>query len=262
MSRLTLDRQYAEFDAQAATLAAVLAGADLATPVPTCPDWTLTDLAQHVYRAFRWVSVLVETRAEQPVSLGDAAHVDVPDDPQERTAWLVAGARRMTDTVRAAGPDTPVWTWAPDRVAGFWVGRILHDMLVHRFDTEIALGREPEVAPDLAADSVSDMLMCAATLATGRLDPEVSFPGLRGDGQTLHFHATDEGLGQAGEWQVRRVPSGVEWKWGHATADVAVRGRALDLILVLSRRATPAERTLEVHGDEALLTHWLDHSKW
>jgi hypothetical protein len=45
-----------------------------------------------------------------------------------------------------------------------------------------------------------------------RIDDFPALAELRGNGQTLHFHATDPGLGVAGEWLVRRTPSGVEWE--------------------------------------------------
>jgi hypothetical protein len=48
---------------------------------------------------------------------------------------------------------------------------------------------------------------------------------------------------------------------GPRPADVTVRDRAADLLLVLTRRAAPAGR-VEVDGDEGLFAHWLDHSRF
>jgi len=73
--------------------------------------------------------------------------------------------------------------------------------------------------------------------------------------------ATDPGLGAAGEWLARRTPSGVAWEHRHDQGDVAVRGRATDLLLVLSRRAALDGSWLEVSGDRRLLAHWLQHSR-
>jgi hypothetical protein len=122
-----------------------------------------------------------------------------------------------------------------------------------------AVGRDLTVAADLAADGVSDLLTSVATLSpVDSADP--IFADLCGDGETLHFHAADLGLGPAGEWLVRRTPSGVVWEHGHGRADVAVRGHALDLLLVLNRRAVPDGSRVEVLGDERLFAHWLEHS--
>ncbi len=54
------------------------------------------------------------------------------------------------------------------------------------------MGRAVAVTPDLAADSVSDLLDLFRVLP--RIDDFPALIGLRGQGQTLHFHATDPGL--------------------------------------------------------------------
>ncbi len=83
---------------------------------------------------------------------------------------------------------------------------------------------------------------------------------LRGDGQTLHVHATDPGLSGTGEWLVTRTPSGITIQPGHGKADVAVRGPAASLLLVLTRRLPPSDPAIEVLGEQALLSHWLQHT--
>jgi uncharacterized protein (TIGR03083 family) len=256
-SHLDVERYHAELAAVTARLAEVAAavqrgpGAD--RRLPTCPEWTMTDLVTHVGRGLRWAAAIVDARRHVPYA---EVTVTVPDEPRQRTEWLLASAARLSDAVRAAGPATPVWTWSADRTAGFWLRRLMHDTLVHRLDAEIAAGREPEVAPDLAADSVSDWLGMVATLA-GRAYPDPIAAGLRGRGETLHLHATDE---PAGEWLIRRLPTGVEWEPGHVKADVGVRGTAKDLLLVLTRRAAPEDRPVEVLGDGAVLADWLANS--
>jgi predicted lipid carrier protein YhbT len=83
---------------------------------------------------------------------------------------------------------------------------------------------------------------------------------LLADGQSLHFHATDPGLSGTGEWLVTRTPSGVTVARGHGKADVAVRGPAASLLLVLTRRLPPSDPAIEILGEQALLTHWLQHT--
>jgi hypothetical protein len=149
----------------------------------------------------------------EPVPHDQTDDLQVPEGAEERSRWLLAGARRLGDAVREAGPQTGGWTWADDKTAGFWLRRITHDTLVHRLDAELAVGREVALAPDLAADSVSDLLEMFSVLP--RIDDFPALAGLRGSGQLLHFHATDAGLGLAGEWLARRTPSGVVWEHGH-----------------------------------------------
>jgi uncharacterized protein (TIGR03083 family) len=235
MPQLDHDRYDRELQAETLKLAQAVHDADPAHRVPTCPDWTLAQLAAHVGFGHRWAAVIVERRATEPVPHDKADDLQAPEGAEERSRWLLAGARRLGDAVREAGPQTGVWTWADDRTAGFWLRRITHDTLVHRLDAELAVGREVTLAPDLAADSVSDLLEMFSVLP--RIDDFPALAELRGSGQLLHFHATDPGLGLAGEWLARRTPSGVVWEHGGGQADAALRGRALDLLLVLSRRA-------------------------
>jgi uncharacterized protein (TIGR03083 family) len=256
MGWLGEDRYDAALEAETARFAEAVHDADPARPVPTCPKWTLAQLTEHIGQAQRWVTVVLERRAPVPNA---QVQVQVPRDPDERSAWLVAGARRLSQAVREVGPATPVWTWSEDPTAGFWLRRTTHDTLVHRADAELAVGREVTLDPDLAADGVADLLDMFAVLP--RVDDYPELAGLAGHGQTLQFRATDAGLGEAGEWLVRRERSGLAWERVRGQADVTVRGRVADLLLVLTRRAAPEGR-VEVEGDERLFAHWLDHSRF
>jgi hypothetical protein len=73
-------------------------------------------------------------------------------------------------------------------------------------------------------------------------------------------HATDAALSGTGEWLVTRTPSGVTVARGHGKADVAVRGPAASLLLVLTRRLPPSDPGIEILGEQALLIHWLQHT--
>ena len=113
----------------------------------------------------------------------------------------------------------------------------------------------------MAADGVDEWLARIAAGPWGTTDPaRAQAQDLRGDGQSLHFHATDPGLSGTGEWLVTRTPTGVTVARGHGKADVAVRGPAVGLLLVLTRRLPPSAPGIEVLGEHALLTHWLEHT--
>ena len=43
-------------------------------------------------------------------------------------------------------------------------------------------------------------------------------------------------------------------------ADVAVRGPAASLLLILTRRLPPSDPAIEILGEQELLTHWLQHT--
>ena len=256
---LDFDRYYVEFEAETAKLAALAQDQDIRLPIPTCPGWTLEQLVGHVGRGHRWAADLVRRRLPEPVPLPE---VVVPAGPRERGAWLTEGARLLADAVRDAGPEQPVWTWQPDRSAGFWLRRMLHDEVVHRFDAELALGVPGGLAADLAADGVSDVLDTVAALSRPGLGVPSPFAGLVGAGETLRFTATDPKLGPGHEWSATRGPAGVTWRHGAGPADVTVRGPARQLLLLLNRRLTVDAAEVEISGDRELLTHWWSNSKF
>jgi hypothetical protein len=162
-------------------------------------------------------------------------------------------------SVTTAGSDL-VWTLAGIGPASFWARRRAHEAAVHLADAQLAAGRDVDLAPEVAADGIDEWL--ARIVGTGgTADPaRAQVQDLRGDGQSLHFHATDPGLPGTGEWLVTRTPSGVTVARGHGKADVAVRGPAASLLLVLTRRLPPSDPGIEILGEQALLTHWLQHT--
>ena len=228
-------------------------GADLTKKVPTCPEWTLRQLATHVGRAQRWAAEIVVTRSTEAIPFREVPDGRLPGDPARQADWLRAGAERLVTALRDAGSD-PVWTFAGTRPASFWARRMAHETAVHRADAELAAGLRPAFAPDLAADAIDEWLGFLCGPAPGEQDRRLeALP----DGAVLHVHATDDGLGGDGEWMVRREVSNVLVEHGHGKGAVAVRGPAGSLLLVLVRRVPPDHPPVQVLGDRALLDRWL-----
>jgi uncharacterized protein (TIGR03083 family) len=252
---LTADRFAEALTHQAERLAAIVAGADLATPVPTCPGWDLRALLEHLGQAHRWGTAAVRRRMRPPDNPVDRAAA--PADPRSAD-WLVRGAAELVDAVREAGATEPVWNFlGSDQHAGFWLRRMAHETAVHGADAALALGVHPELEPGLSADAISEWLtlLCSPALAARRPD---MIEALRGDGQTLHLHATDSpSLGEAGEWLIHREPDGPRWTHGHQKGNVAVRGPAADLLLAVLGRLPADEPRLRVFGDTKLFEHWV-----
>ena len=213
----------------------------------------MRDAVTHVGTGHRWAADIIERRLQEPVRQRPEPP---PPETRQWPAWLADGARRLRAAVRDGGPDLPVWTWQADKTAGFWLRRMLHDELVHRFDIELATRRIGEVAPDLAADGVTDLLECIATLSRPGVRAHTGFGELAGQGQTLLFLATDPDL-DGREWFVERTAAGIRWRYGDGPADVTVRAPVRELLLVLNRRLDPAEAGVEVTGKGELFAHWL-----
>ncbi len=249
MPPIAVERCYAEIEASTETLAGLVHGADLTRQVPTCPEWTLRQLATHVGRAHRWAAEIAATRSAEFIPFRQVPDGRIPDDPALHAAWLRAGAARIIGAVREAGSD-PVWTSDGLRPASYWARRMAHETAVHRADAEIAMDREPEFEPDLAADAIDEWLGFMSEIVA----PDARVDALP-DGAVLHVHATDDGVD--GEWLVRRDGDSLTVQPGHGKGDVALRGPAGRLLLVLLGRVSPDDPQVEVLGDQALLTRWL-----
>lgn len=233
-------------------LAAVIGGADIggvpdaAANVPTCPGWTLTDLARHTGAVHRWATTIVATRAGARVPFPDPAASW--DSAPACAEWIADGGTPLLTALRAAGPLTDVWSWGPGRTSGWWARRVLHETTVHRADAELALGiGDPEIDPLVAADGIDEFLF---NLPSARRP----YPHLASlpTGASLHLHATDAD----GEWVIRFTDRGIDWQRGHEKATTAVRGPLTSLLLFTYGRRPAADRRLAVFGDASVPALW------
>lgn len=256
------DEFLAEIRSSAGTLADIVRTENPDLPIPTCPDWSLRDLAAHLGRVHRWAAEIVRTRAAQRIPF-DA----VPDSryPAERAAqaeWLTAGAERVTAAVTDAG-SAKVWAFGSMAPAAFWARRQSHETMVHRVDAELAVGRAPVLDAALAADGIDEWLW----LLRG---PRRQAPGAvpLPPGAVLHVHAAGDPDDQddrddqgdrdgARDWLVGANGDEITVRDGNGPADVTVAGRAGPLLLVLVRRLPPDAENVTVTGDPALLAGWL-----
>ncbi|MER5778076.1 maleylpyruvate isomerase family mycothiol-dependent enzyme [Streptomyces sp. NPDC002039] len=239
---------------ESAALVATVAAADLSTPVPTCPDWTLEDLTRHVGSVHRWFTELLRRRVQQPPARREV-DLRLPEHPDALPDWLAASAAEAAEVFAATDPDAPMWAWGVDQHARFWVRRMLFETLVHRVDAELALGLSPHVDRALAVDGIDEFLTnlpYAAPFAplTARL---------RAPDRTIRFSSTDAD----GDWLVGLRPDGFALLADHAeprTADATVRGSAADLLLLLYGRLDHRSDAFHLLGDADLLAHWFAHS--
>ena len=229
------------------TLAAVVADApDIAVDVPSCPGWTVGDLAQHAGTIHRWATTIVGTEAARRVPFPEVGPSRESADGLAQ--WLAAGATPLLTALRAAGPLTPVWSWGPGRTSGWWARRMLHETTVHRADAELALGSDdPVIDPLVAADGIDEFLF---NLPSARRP----YPHLASlpTGASLHLHATDTD----GEWLIRFTDSGIDWQRGHEKATTAVRGPVTSLLLFTYGRRPVSDPQLTSFGDDSIPALW------
>jgi uncharacterized protein (TIGR03083 family) len=247
---------HAEIEASTGAIAALVDTTDEALPIPTCPEWTLRQLATHVGRAHRWAAEIVGTRSPKMIEFRAVPNGRLPDDQADRAPWLINGAALLVRNLRDAGDDH-VWTFPGLAPAGFWARRMAHETVVHRADAQLAAGQEFTVAPVLAADALDEWLTLLMVPAPGQDDQRLlALP----PGRSLHIHATDESLDGAGEWLITHGPDGFTVAAGHGKADAALSGPAAELLLVLMRRRPADDQRVRIFGDRQVLDTWLANS--
>jgi uncharacterized protein (TIGR03083 family) len=233
--------------------AVVAAAPGLDVPVPSCPGWTLFDLAQHVGLGRRKAAAIVAAGpAEAPPD--QIAWDDGAGAPRARAAllsWLAESIELLASTLREAGPDRGCWTWWGDsqspQTAGGVARHQVQEVAVHTYDAQLALGVPLPLPDEVALDGVEEFqFTCCATTAAWPHEPAV-----------VDYHATE-----GHTWRLWLSADGAraahlpEPADGEAPADVSAWGPATDLVLVFYGRL-PVE-TLKVAGDRRILDRLAD----
>ncbi|KAA1421322.1 maleylpyruvate isomerase family mycothiol-dependent enzyme [Nocardioides humilatus] len=160
--------------------AEVLADGDLDAPVPSCPGWSLRDLADHLGGVHQWAThaVVVGDPKGQPTP--------APADKDGLVRWYRESARGLVDVLKGTPVEATAWTFGPEQVAGFWRRRQVHETVMHLYDALLSQGREAEWSPtpELAWDGVDEVatIFYARQVRLERIEP---LPG------TLRCVATD-----------------------------------------------------------------------
>ncbi|SDC10553.1 maleylpyruvate isomerase family mycothiol-dependent enzyme [Actinokineospora iranica] len=229
--------------------------------VPSCPDWTVSDLVAHLGWVHRYVTHLVRERIIEPVDPAGADFLDLPADragwptpergpsrgpiPAGLIEWFAEGAAALTDLFRDRDPAERVWTWAGEREVGFWARMQTIEAAVHHWDAANALGVAKPVDTELAEDAIDHAfaVMVAARRTRGKAEP--------GTGERMRFRQTDG----PGQWTLcfdgddaRLIGAAEPW-------DVELAATASDLMLFLWHRL-PVTGLGGVTGDASVLARY------
>jgi uncharacterized protein (TIGR03083 family) len=233
-------------------LLAIVAAHGPDVEVPSCPGWDLGELAWHIGGVWNaWARIV----AEQVTSTDTMQGWNRPERPADELLidWVTSAHTSLVSALTRAVPDQEVWTWTGANRDVRWVERrMTQETAVHRWDAAHAAGVHYDIPAAVAADGIDEYLTWFAARGT-----EADAAPLTG---TVHLHCTDtdadvdEGSDDrsraGGEWLVTALDaSGATFTREHAKGDVAIRGRASDLLLwVWGRAAGP----VETFGDESL----------
>jgi uncharacterized protein (TIGR03083 family) len=232
----------------AAFRAAIAAAPDLDAQVPTCPDWTLRDLAKHIGMGrFAWGA----TVAAGPGATGKVTPEDVPEMPQDReelVAWLAASAQALLDALEDVDPDRRCWAPWTDSQSPSTCGAVarhqVQEIAIHTYDAQLTIGAPEPLPEDVAVDGVEEFLVtCVATTFPWPHEPAV-LDYVVGD---LAWRMRFDGEGA----DIDRWPSEE-----HTGADLVGTASASDLVLSFYARVPIDRLTLE--GDTAVLDRLID----
>ena len=177
-----------------ALFAALAATADPDTPVPTCPGWSLKQLFRHVGRGDRWAATIVRTGAARR-SPGGGRRAAAGGRAGRLAARRAAGGPRRRGRGRAGHPGVDVHRPA---------ARVLVDPQARARGAGAPgrRGARPRGRLRGCPPSARPTACPNGSACWRRAGPSPPTTPLA-DGATLHLHATDDGLGPAGEWLVR-----------------------------------------------------------
>ncbi|WP_010539807.1 maleylpyruvate isomerase family mycothiol-dependent enzyme [Dietzia alimentaria] len=263
IGRLTRDRMLDALEAQVGLIRYALVGdgsgpeVDLATPVPSCPDWTVHDLVAHIGTANWWGGANVRDANPDARARGMRAVMESAPPATEGAAalagWYADLAVDALEIYTDGDPDDPAWTFAGPGRAGYWMRRQLHETVIHRWDLEKALQGSSGTTPlseDVAVDTVDEFctsMRPLMALLSGELPA------------TLRVRAmlqAPEGLASGAE-PVGALDPGSDLEWVLPGADGApeavVTGPPETLALLLWGRVDADAPGLEVTGDRAAL---------
>ena len=220
--------------------AAVSSAPSLDAQVPTCPDWTLHDLAKHIGQGRR---VWAATVAAGPDATAKATLTDAPAPPREREAldaWLAESTQALLDALREAGPDRGCWVgWGDSqspRTCGAVARHQVQELAVHTYDAQVTAG-DPRPLPDeVALDGVDEFLVtCVATSSAWPNEPA-----------TIEYHVPE-----GGSWRIRPDADGARIGPAEGAASVSVTASASDFVLWFYGRAEPEAKKLD--GDARVI---------
>jgi len=211
-------------EAEAASFAELVRGADPATPVAGCPGWSLAALTSHLGGIHRW--------ARHAVLVGHGDQPTGPDDPGQLYRWFLEGAADLVQTLRSAEPAQPCWTLAPPNQVSFWMRRQAHETTMHRWDAAVCAGADATIERAVALDGIDEVvnMFVPRQVRLGRLP---AFPSV------LHLVA---------EGQRFAVSAGAARSPGEPVGTVQASPEAL--LLLLWRRITPEDPRVAITGDE------------
>lgn len=213
----------AEIARSSERIAQLLVSENYAKKVPSCPEWTLLDLATHIGEVQQFWSHDIRAGAAtspwQGELTGPDSHIDAAD-------WLRHQTQSLIDAISCTPATAPCWTWwGEPQIASAVARHQVQEAEIHRWDAELAVAEPSPIPLEIAVDGVPEFLHVHRFAIQ-----ELELPH-------IHLAASDT----TGEWHINET----------ATDTTGIIGTASNLVLFLTGRY-PIEK-LEVSGNSSAL---------
>jgi uncharacterized protein (TIGR03083 family) len=228
-------------DRSAALRKSVAGAPDLDVRVPTCPDWSLRDLVEHLTEVHLfWAAAVAAGPSEHAPTL-------TPDNETLSADLLTRSAtatQELIAALRAAGPAMGCWTWWGESDVPMTSGAVarhqVQEAAVHAFDAQLATGTAQPVPATVALDGIAEFI----GISHGTAGPWPYEP------VRIGLHA-DEG----DSWLLDLKAPGSRVLDSQPETVAGLHGSASNLLLTLHGRL-PLD-SLRCQGDRAILENLL-----
>ncbi|PSM42816.1 maleylpyruvate isomerase family mycothiol-dependent enzyme [Streptomyces dioscori] len=233
-------------DRSAALRDSVAGSPDLDVRVPSCPDWSLRELVEHVIEVHRfWAAAVAAGPSEKPPAVAPDATGSDDALPTDLLARSAAATEELIVALRAAGSAVGCWTWWGDsdvvENSGSVARHQVQEAAVHAFDAQLATGTPLPVPAVVALDGIAEFI----GVSHGTAGPWPHAPARIG------LHASE---GES--WLLDLTESGSRLVTDDGRdADAALHGSASELLLTLHGRLPLDPARAE--GDRPTLQNFL-----
>lgn len=215
--------------------------------VPTCPEWTMKGLVDHV--AFVYMHKTECIRNGQPQSWPPKRDPDVPT-----LTLLRQSLGELLAEFTPREPADSAYTWYdPDQTVGFWIRRMAHETVIHRVDAELAAGvAVGPIDAELAVDGIDELLRIFIGWSSHKWAADM--------GERVPSKLPRPVAISTGEHTWVVTPAGASVDIDTEAADdvaVTISGEPVPLLLWLWRRGDDAELTFDGDAEAAKSLHEL-----
>lgn len=226
--------------------AALAAVPSLELPVPTCPGWTLRDLAAHLGDGRRAWAATIDAGPTATTKSTPKNALPAPPDREALLEWSAAATQELLVALTNSGPDRSCWTWwggsQSPQTSGAVGRHQLQEIAVHTYDAQLTVGVGQPLPVEVALDGVEEFLFTcnATTLAWPHAPAAIDYVADEGRSWRLRLSAN-------GAYATRTVAS----ENLDDPADAGLCGSASRLVLTMYGRAPVSD--LEVTGKVAVI---------